>query len=403
LRREIESLLTFENASDSFLASPPESLAAEMFADREQKTSLINQEIGHYKIKELLGKGGMGEVYLAEDTNLNRKVALKFLSVEISDDKDLLRRFKQEAFAASALNHPNILTIYEFYAKDEICYLAAEYIEGETLRETLSRSKLTLKETLNVAEQAAFALAAAHKAGIVHRDIKPENIMLREDGFVKVLDFGLAKLTGKQDLIEELEAQTRKLVLTQPGTMMGTASYMSPEQIRGRADIDARTDIWSLGVVIFEMLTGRVPFAGETVSDMIASILKTDALRLSKCVADCPSALELMIDKALAKNVEERYQAIQDLALDLKSLRQRLEFEAELERSNPPTALYISAPDKQFVIHNQPAKSLEAATQIIPILPTHQLHLRHCSKRNSLLLRRLKVKNVFCSQCRLLA
>jgi serine/threonine protein kinase/tetratricopeptide (TPR) repeat protein len=336
LRRNIEALLVSENSSGNFLDTPPESLAAEMFTEQENRTSFVDQEIGHYKIKRLLGKGGMGEVYLAEDTNLNRKIALKFLSVPICDDKNLLRRFKQEAFAASALNHPNILTIYEFYAEGEACYLAAEYIEGETLRETLRRGKLTLKETLNIAEQTAFALAAAHKAGIVHRDIKPENIMLREDGFVKVLDFGLAKLTEKQELIEDPEAQTRKLALTQPGTMMGTAPYMSPEQIRGRADIDARTDIWSFGVVLFEMLTGRVPFAGETVSDMIASILKTDAPHLSKCVADCPPELDRIIDKALAKNVEERYQVIKDLALDIKSLKHRLEFEAELERSAAP-------------------------------------------------------------------
>ena len=272
LRREVESLLSFENTFDSLIDTPPESLAAEMFAEQQNKMSLADKEIGHYKIKELLGKGGMGEVYLAEDTNLNRQVALKFLSVPVCDNKNLLRRFKQEAFAASALNHPNILTIYEFDAEGEVCFLAAEYIKGETLRETLRGGKLTFGETLNIAEQIAFALSAAHKAKIVHRDIKPENIMLREDGFAKILDFGLAKLTEKTELTGDLEDPTRKFALTQPGTVMGTAVYMSPEQVRGRADIDGRTDIWSLGVVLFEMLTGRVPFAGETVSDMIASI-----------------------------------------------------------------------------------------------------------------------------------
>jgi len=375
LRREVESLLSFENSSDNFLDTPPESLAAEMFAEQQNKMSLADKEIGHYKIKELLGKGGMGEVYLAEDTNLNRQVALKFLSVPVCDNKNLLRRFKQEAFAASALNHPNILTIYEFDAEGEVCFLAAEYIKGETLRETLRGGKLTFGETLNIAEQIAFALSAAHKAKIVHRDIKPENIMLREDGFAKILDFGLAKLTETQEeLTGESEEQSRKLALTKPGTIIGTAAYMSPEQVRGRTDIDGRTDIWSLGVVLFEMLTGRVPFAGETVSDMIASILKTDPPHLSKLIGDCPPELERIIDKALAKNVEERYQAIQDLALDIKSLKRRLEFEAELERSNPPGEILISTSKSRFVVTNdETEKSPEVVTQMMRATATDSI------------------------------
>ncbi len=226
LRREVESLLSFENTSDSLIDTPPESLVAEMFVERETGMSLIDKEIGHYKIKELIGKGGMGEVYLAEDTNLNRKAALKFLSLSTFGDKNSLRRFKQEAFAASALNHPNILTIYEFDAEGEVCYLAAEYIEGETLRETLSRAKLTLKEILDIAEQTAFALSAAHKAKIVHRDIKPENVMLRDDGIVKILDFGVAKLTEQSNLPGNSEEHNRQSTLTKPGTMIGTAAYM---------------------------------------------------------------------------------------------------------------------------------------------------------------------------------
>ena len=375
LRREVESLLSFENTFDSLIDTPPESLAAEMFAEQQNKMSLADKEIGHYKIKELLGKGGMGEVYLAEDTNLNRQVALKFLSVPVCDNKNLLRRFKQEAFAASALNHPNILTIYEFDAEGEVCFLAAEYIKGETLRETLHGGKLTFGETLNIAEQIAFALSAAHKAKIVHRDIKPENIMLREDGFAKILDFGLAKLTETQEeLTGESEEQSRKLALTKPGTIIGTAAYMSPEQVRGRTDIDGRTDIWSLGVVLFEMLTGRVPFAGETVSDMIASILKTDPPHLSKLIGDCPPELERIIDKALAKNVEERYQAIQDLALDIKSLKRRLEFEAELERSNPPGEILISTSKSRFVVTNdETEKSPEVVTQMMRATATDSI------------------------------
>jgi serine/threonine protein kinase len=369
LRREVESLLSFENTPANFLDTPPESLAAEMFAERENKTSLIDKEIGHYRIKRLLGRGGMGEIYLAQDLNLNRQVALKFLSASTFDDKNQLRRFKQEAFAASALNHPNILTVYEFNTDGEVCFLATEYIEGETLREILCRGKMALNETLEIAGQIAFALSAAHKAGIVHRDIKPENIMIRSDGFAKILDFGLAKLTETQENekpTEDFEEQTHKLALTKPGTFIGTTAYMSPEQVRGRTDIDGRTDIWSLGIVFFEMLTGRAPFTGETVSDIIALILKTDPPHLSKFIDDCPLELERMINKALAKNVEERYQAIQDLALDIKSLRRNLEFETELERTNPPNELAISGSKSSFAVTGDGSeKSLSAVTQKI--------------------------------------
>ncbi len=377
LRREVESLLSFEDTPDVFLDAPPESLVAEMFAERENGANLIDKKIGHYKIKRLLGKGGMGEVYLAEDANLNRRVALKFLSVSAFDDKNPLRRFKQEAFAASALNHPNILTVYEFGAEDEVCFLATEYVEGKTLRETLRGGKLTLKETLNIAEQIAFALAAAHKAKIVHRDIKPENIMRREDGFVKILDFGLAKLTATQEeLTGDSEERTRQLALTKPGTIIGTAAYMSPEQMRGRADIDGRTDIWSLGIVMFEMLVGRVPFAGETASDIIASILKTDTPRLSKIIGECPPELERIVDKTLAKAVEERYQAMQDLATDIKNLQRRLEFEAELTRSNPPDAIPANIPPNRIAVYyDDPKKSPEAVTRKMSAADTDSILL----------------------------
>lgn len=340
LRREVESLLAFEETHiGSFLDSPPEALAAEMFAVQESKASLIDKEIGHYKIKELLGKGGMGEVYLADDTKLNRKVALKFLSLTIREDENVIRRFNQEAFSASVLNHPNILTIYEFDKVGNYCFLATEYIEGKTLRETMLLEKLALIDALNIAEQISSALFAAHKENIIHRDIKPENIMLREDGFVKILDFGLAKLTEKQGLVDTFDSLTKQITLTKTGAIMGTTAYMSPEQVRGRTDIDSRTDIWSLGVVLFEMLTGKVPFLGETAGDTIASILKNELPSLSDYIIDCPSELKQIIDKTLAKNVEDRYQQIQDLLADIKSLKARLEFEAELERSNPGNEL----------------------------------------------------------------
>ena len=332
LRREVESLLAHEKTSLRFLDRPPESLAAEMFSETERQTRFTGKEIGRYKIRKLLGEGGMGKVFLAEDPELERLVALKVLPADFSNDEDRVRRFVREAKAVSALNHPNILTIYEIGNFQDSRFIATEYIEGETLRERQKREPSDLREILDIAAQVAAALAAAHSAGIIHRDIKPENIMLRRDGFAKVLDFGLAKLTEKQSPTDDLESPTRMLDVTNPGMILGTAAYMSPEQIRGRANIDARTDIWSLGVVIFEMLTRRTPFEGETISDVIASILKTDAPHLSKCVEDCPAELERIVNKCLQKKREERYQVIKDLAIDLKSLRRDLEFSAEYSR-----------------------------------------------------------------------
>jgi serine/threonine protein kinase len=337
LRREIESLLSFEKTFDKFLDSPLESYAAEMFSGQKDETSLIDRQIGRYKIKKLLGKGGMGEVYLAEDPRLNRQVALKFLSASISADQGRLHRFEREALSVSALNHPNILTIYEFGEESGTYFLASEFVEGETLREALQGDGLSLKKILNIAEQTAFALAAAHKAGIVHRDIKPENIMIRsEDGIVKVLDFGLAKLTKTEDsaIEDESEAATRALVKTKPGMVMGTVSYMSPEQTRGLADIDARTDIWSLGAVLFEMLTGKLPFEGETMSDVIAAILKTEVPHISALVPNVPPEIDRIVEKCLQKDREERYQVSKDLALDLKTLLKEIEFSTKFARAS---------------------------------------------------------------------
>ena len=337
LRREVESLIAFENSSDSFIDMPPDSLAAEMFSDKQEQTNLVNQIFGHYKIKQLLGKGGMGEVYLAEDTRLNRRVALKFLSGTISEDLTQLRRFEREAFSASALNHPNILTIFEFGSENGTYFLASEFIEGETLRDFLHSGELTLKKILSIAEQTALALAAAHRNGIIHRDIKPENIMIRsEDGLVKVLDFGLAKLTDPVSSANESdsEAATRALIKTNPGMVMGTVSYMSPEQTRGLATIDARSDVWSLGIVLFEMLTGKTPFEGESMSDVIASILKSEIPPISNIIPDLPPEIGRIVEKSLQKDREERYQVIKDLALDLKSVRKELEFSAQIDRSS---------------------------------------------------------------------
>jgi serine/threonine protein kinase/Tfp pilus assembly protein PilF len=292
--------------------------------------------LGRYETRSLLGAGGMGEVYLAQDTTLRRTVALKLLPADFTADSDRLARFQREALTASSLNHPNILTIYEIGEGQGHHFIATEFIEGESLRQRILRARLELGESLEIGIQVASALTAAHATGIVHRDIKPENIMLRMDGIVKVLDFGLAKFVKEKKPALDMEAETRDLQHdTGAGVVMGTVSYMSPEQARGKV-VDVRTDIWSLGCVLYEMLAGRVPFAGETPTDVIAAIIYKEPLPLSRYARDCPAELERIVLKALQKDREERYQVVKDMALDLKSLKHRLEFEAELERSVAP-------------------------------------------------------------------
>lgn len=288
--------------------------------------------LGRYVINSLLGAGGMGEVYLAQDTQLRRPVALKLLPSDFARDEDKLLRFEQEAYAASALNHPNILTIYEIGQTDAARFIAAEFIDGITLRQRLANARMELRESLDVAVQIAAALTAAHQAGIVHRDIKPENIMIRADGYVKVLDFGLAKLLQHQGPISDPMAETVPAANTEPGMVMGTISYMSPEQARG-LEVDARTDIWSLAVMLYEAVTGKLPFDGLTASDVIASILKTEPAPLTRFSPTAPAELQRIIRKALRKEREERYQTIKDMALDLKSLRREMEGQTESESS----------------------------------------------------------------------
>lgn len=344
LRREVESLLAFAKTSDNIIDSPPASFISKVFSAPEDNASLLNQTIGHYKIKKLLGKGGMGEVYLTEDTKLNRQIALKFLSASLSSDKNRLHRFEREALAASALNHPNILTIYEFGSENEMHFLATEFVDGETLRDLLNRHKLSLKEILNIAEQIASALVVAHKAGIVHRDIKPENVMMREDGLVKVLDFGLAKLVGIQ--LEETtvsvqsspnkpQKSVRKTQFTTSGVLMGTVIYMSPEQTR-RRDVDERSDIWSLGVVLYEMLTGKTPFAGETSNQIIAAILKGEYSPIKHSLPNIPPELERIVEKSLCVDRKERYQKVNELLVDLRNLKDEWNFQSKLEQSMSP-------------------------------------------------------------------
>ena len=332
LRQEVESLLLASAQAGSLLDSP--AMAAPLFVGDSVK-AVVGQSIGRYKIITALGMGGMGEVYLAQDTRLGRQVALKLLPTYLSGDRDRLRRFEQEARAASLLNHPNVCMIHEV-GEMEVGrhYIVMEHIEGVTLRQQMATHPLKLGQALDIATQVAAALAAAHGAGIVHRDIKPENVMVRNDGLIKVVDFGLAKRITVPDVVDD-RASTKMLVHTEPGMVMGTLAYMSPEQARG-LEIDARTDIWSLGVVLYEMVTGKLAFAGATSSDLIVSILDREPLPLSRYLPDVPAELQRIVSKALRKDKEERYQVVKDLFLDLKSLKQELEFEARLQYSAPP-------------------------------------------------------------------
>ena len=325
---------------------------------------MIAGQISHYLIINKLGAGGMGEVYLAEDTRLGRKVALKLLPAEFTKYPDRVRRFAQEAKAASALNHPNIITIHEIGIEDGAHYIATEFIDGQTLREHLKGARLALPAALDIAVQAAAALAAAHEAGIVHRDIKPENVMVRRDGIVKVLDFGLAKLTelriadralrieeDAETLIQNQQASPqpanpqsaiRNPQLTDPGTVMGTASYMSPEQARGQ-EVDARSDIFSLGVLLYEMVAGQAPFAGVNALEVISEILKSEPAPLgahAPNLAETPPAeLQRIVSKALRKNRDERYPTSRELLADLKDLKRDLDFIAEERRRSRTAAI----------------------------------------------------------------
>ncbi|MGH9949323.1 MAG: protein kinase domain-containing protein, partial [Pyrinomonadaceae bacterium] len=280
----------------------------------------VGENFLHYKILSSIGSGGMGEVYLAKDNQLERKVAIKVLRKKFSKNEDGLLRFIREAKAASALNHPNIITIYAIGEFEEANYIASEFIDGKTLHSMLANGPLSIGEVLNIAIQTAEAIAAAHSAGIIHRDIKPENVMVRKDGYVKVLDFGLAKLIENEVFAPDYEAVTHRLVQTNPGVVMGTVSYMSPEQTRGKG-IDTRSDIWSLGVLIYEMIAGELPFSGDSTSDVIAAILTGKPEELSQYSPEMPKELEHVVEKALRKDREERYQDVKDLLIDLKDIR----------------------------------------------------------------------------------
>ena len=321
LQNEVETLLLAHEQDGSFLNVPAYEVAAEFFVDDFIGLSAGDQ-IGPYRILRALARGGMGEVYLAHDSRLGRKIVLKLLPTDFSRDQSRVRRFAQEARAASALNHPNVCVIYEIgLTNDGRHFIAMEYIDGITLRERIRRGPMPLIEALVVAEQIAEALAAAHAAGVIHRDVKPENIMLRKDGYVKVLDFGLAKLHETQALIKNQEAASTGPVDTEPGMQMGTVRYMSPEHLRERP-VDERADIWSLGIVLHEMVTGAAPFEARTRNEVIALILKRQP-RFA-FTDDVSAEYRRIVAKSLSKNRGERYQTVTTLASDLKELHEQL-------------------------------------------------------------------------------
>ena len=328
LRSQVEKLLEYDDRAASFIETPAFELAAKQWASDASsegaaevpRLSPVAEQIGAYRLLSPLARGGMGEVYLATDTRLKRKVAIKLMPVDCASDLKRVQRFEQEALAASALNHPNILTVYEIGHTDGRSYIAAEYVEGETLRERVATAKsrrIGPDEAVKIASQIAGALDSAHLAGIIHRDIKPENVMVRPDGLVKVLDFGLAKISRSGREPEGRELLER--LSTQSGMVMGTAAYMSPEQARGQ-DLDHRTDIFSLGVILYEMLGQRRPFDGPTASDVIASVLTRDPVRLTDICPDVSPSLQRIVSKCLEKNPEKRFRSAGELRVALETL-----------------------------------------------------------------------------------
>ncbi len=363
LRQEVVSLLAYDGAAQHFISTPPDDLAAELLA-AARFPSLIGSDLNHYRILSRLGRGGMGEVYLAADMRLGRKVAVKLLPSEFMLDAGRVRRFEQEARAASALNHPNILTIHEIgEAVTEYKtarYIVTEYIEGETLRERMRHGPLSLTVALDVAQQVASALTAAHAAGIVHRDIKPENVMVRNDGLVKVLDFGLAKPVAVQVAAVDTNAPTAPQVNTQSGVMLGTVSYMSPEQARGQK-VDHRTDIFSLGVLLYEMVAGCRPFEGATMSDVIAALLTAEPPPLRQHCAGAPAKLEQIVGECLAKDREDRYQAAEELLVELKALR-------PAGQTDEAAARRVEASGTRFALRHWPVIAAIAAVLVVGLI-----------------------------------
>jgi Tol biopolymer transport system component len=342
LRREVQSLLAaHQKAEDEFLRLPAFNLAAQHLAAGNHR-SLIGQALGTFNILSVLGVGGMGEVYLARDARLARKIALKLLPPQYTQDAARIRRFEREARAASALNHPNIITIYEIGQVAEKHFIAAEYVDGHTLRELLFRGRIAVKDAIEIALQIASALSAAHDAGIIHRDIKPENVKLRRDGYVKVLDFGLVKLTERMHSSWATNASDADSAKTNPGAILGTARYMSPEQALGQ-EVDQRSDLFSLGVVMYELVTGVAPFKGDRTAAILDAIIHHKEIPITQIQTDLPAELERIVARALEKDRELRYQTAGDLRADLKRLQRSLDSKATDEINPQPTAKAVPA------------------------------------------------------------
>lgn len=316
LRLEVEKLLTSQDESGEFLSRPAMHIAAELLA---QNQTPATSQIRQYQILSLLGAGGMGQVYLAKDTRLGRQVALKLLPAHLTQDSEIIRRFKKEAQAIVSLNHPNILTIHDFGETNGTHYIVTEYVEGETLRQRLEQGNLLREELLNVAIQIVSALEAAHNEGIVHRDIKPENIMIRPDGFVKVLDFGLARIT--KSALSDGENSS----ITSPGRIIGTSNYMSPEQARGQ-QVDHRTDLYSLGVMLYEMCDGQLPFSGANSTEILINSLHQEPPSLNN--KNIPPQLEQLINRALRKDREMRIPDAGTMLRELKNLQRNFDSDA---------------------------------------------------------------------------
>lgn len=336
LRAEVEKFLAGMERAEDYLARPAMNLAADLLVQEQKAPTALGQQISHYQIISLLGTGGMGRVYLARDTRLGRQVALKLLPTQYTQDAERVQRFQIEAKAASALNHPNILTIHDVgevtTAAGVTHFIATEYVEGQTLRELVQRGPLPVPQVLDLAVQLADALSTAHTAGIIHRDLKPENVMLRPDGYVKVLDFGLAKLTetrkserGMRNEEEKNSSEIHRSSFrdhhsTMPGRVMGTISYMSPEQALGQP-LDARTDIFSLGVVLYELLSGMQPFRGNSEAATYNAILNLTPPALTQTTEAVSPEFAVIIERALAKELQARYQTAAELRIALKQLQ----------------------------------------------------------------------------------
>jgi len=336
LRSEVESLLASDAQAIEFIEEPAVKVAAELLTAYQHGLH-PEQQIGSYEVLALIAKGGMGEVYLAQDTKLGRKVAIKLLPSIFTSDGERVRRFSKEARAISALNHPNIIVLHDIVFDGGMHFIVTEFVEGQTLRHRLTETRPTAVESLNIVIQIGSALETAHQAGIIHRDIKPENVMLRPDGYVKVLDFGLAKLTEPHPPDSSDETSQRSNTDTDPGRVMGTVRYMSPEQARG-IDVDARTDIFSLGSVLYEIMTGNPPFDGETNSDVICQLLTREPPPLPDSVAKELPELEGILTKALSKDCASRYQSIRELLTDLQQAKHDAENEGRSSKLAPAEA-----------------------------------------------------------------